>query len=287
MKNLLLLFLCVLSLAAAPYAQTNGVAKTVSDNELWRQVEVIRTTHGVPHIRAENLRAAGYALAWMQCEDYGTATPMEILKASGKWASVAGYERIENEYIVLRQRERTMQSYHLLSKEVRDVYEGFAAGVNRYIELHPEEFPANMPKDFTGRDVAATEMVLLSVRKVRAFLNRLNPPANPERPVPSANDEGLAEGPDDRSNAWAFAPSRTKSGKAILMRNPHLAWSAGYYEAQMTVPGVVDFYGDFRIRGPFLVIGGFNRLRRWRTPKKCPDLHGDLADDSVPDKPGH
>ena len=31
--------------------------------ELWRQVEIIRTAHGVPHIRAENLRAAGYALA--------------------------------------------------------------------------------------------------------------------------------------------------------------------------------------------------------------------------------
>ena len=34
-------------------------------SELWRQVEVIRTAHGVPHIRAENLRAAGYALAWV------------------------------------------------------------------------------------------------------------------------------------------------------------------------------------------------------------------------------
>ena len=61
------------------------------------------------------------------------------------------------------------------------------------------------------------------------------------------------------SNAWAFAPSRTKSGKAILLRNPHLAWTAGYYEAHMTVPGVVDFYGDFRIGGPLIVIGGFNR----------------------------
>lgn len=28
--------------------------------ELWRQVEIVRTAHGVPHIRAENLKAAGY-----------------------------------------------------------------------------------------------------------------------------------------------------------------------------------------------------------------------------------
>jgi acyl-homoserine lactone acylase PvdQ len=54
---------------------------------------------------------------------------------------------------------------------------------------------------------------------------------------------------EEGSNAWAFAPSRTKSGKAILLRNPHLAWNSGYYEGHMTVPGVLDFYGDFRIGG--------------------------------------
>ncbi len=64
---------------------------------------------------------------------------------------------------------------------------------------------------------------------------------------------------DEGSNAWALAPSRTRSGRAILLRNPHLAWTAGYYEAHVTVPGVLDFYGDFRIGGPLIVIGGFNR----------------------------
>ena len=48
-------------------------AAPVPDTELWRDVEVIRTAHGVPHIRAANLRAGGYALAWVQCEDYGRA----------------------------------------------------------------------------------------------------------------------------------------------------------------------------------------------------------------------
>lgn len=48
--------------------------------ELWRQVEIIRTAHGVPHIRAENLRAAGYALAWLQSEDYGPRTAMNVIE---------------------------------------------------------------------------------------------------------------------------------------------------------------------------------------------------------------
>lgn len=147
-----------------------------AQHQLWRQVEVIRTAHGVPHIRAENLRAGGYALAWLQCEDYGVTTPMEILEASGRFASVEGYTRIESDFLILRHRERTLKNYASLSKDVRDVYEGFAAGVNRYIELHRDQFPANMPSDFTGQDVAATEMIPMSTRKVRNFLNKINPP---------------------------------------------------------------------------------------------------------------
>jgi acyl-homoserine-lactone acylase len=146
-----------------------------SSKELWRQVEIIRTEHGVPHIRAENLRAAGYALAWVQCEDYGpSATPMSILQASGRRASVEGAEFVEPDFFILRHRERTLKNYGLLSRDVREIYEGFAAGVNRYIEMHRSEFPSSMPADFTAMDIAATEIIPFSTRKVRNFVNRLN-----------------------------------------------------------------------------------------------------------------
>ncbi|MBP6002319.1 MAG: penicillin acylase family protein [Pyrinomonadaceae bacterium] len=252
--------------------QGRAVAPTT---ELWRQVEVIRTAHGVPHIRAENLRAAGYALAWLQSEDYGSETAMNVLKASGRWAYVEGYTRIESDFVAQRKRAEMSGKYVLLSKDVRDVYEGFAAGLNRYIALHPGNFPSLMPSDLTGFDVASTEIILPSVRKIRNFLNRMDPPANAaERPLEASQEEGdtEAEGPDDGSNAWAFAPNRTKSGKAILLRNPHLQWTAGYYEAHMTVRGVLDFYGDFRIGGPFAVIGGFNRYLGWSTTNNAQDL---------------
>jgi acyl-homoserine-lactone acylase len=95
------------------------------------------------------------------------------------------------------------------------------------------------------------------------------------------------ESPDDGSNTWAFSPSRTKSGKAILLRNPHLQWTAGYYEAHITVPGIVDFYGDFRIGGPFAVVGGFNRYLGWSTTNNSQDLDEIYALDVDPSKPDH
>ncbi len=239
--------------------------------ELWRQVEVIRTAHGVPHIRAENLRAAGYALAWLQSEDYGQQTALRLLGANGRAAMMLGSDSIDSDFAALRNRSRAIETYHLLDQETRDVYEGFAAGVNRYIELNPTEFPPNMQADFSGVDVATLDVSGPSAAKIRTFLNSLNPPSTPARPDSTDNDEG-EQNPDDGSNTWAFAPSRTKSGKAILMRNPHLSWTAGYYEAHLTVPGVVDFYGDFRIGGPFAVIGGFNRDLGWSTTNNRNDL---------------
>jgi acyl-homoserine-lactone acylase len=259
--------------------------------ELWRQVEIIRTAHGVPHIRAENLRAAGYALAWLQSEDYGSRTAMNVLEAKGQWAQVTGSrDHIESDFLAQGLRNRVIQTYHLLDQETRDVYDGFAAGLNRYIELHPAEFPPHMPRDFSGYDVAADDAGGPSYRKARAFLAKINPSPSPTPTLErSSSNEGVADpvNSDEGSNAWAFAPSRTKSGKAILLRNPHLAWTAGYYEAHVTVPGVVDFYGDFRIGGPFTVVGGFNRYLGWSTTNNSQDLAEVYALDVDPKTADH
>ena len=266
------------SILAQEKAVTLPVANSdqVSTIELWRQVEIIRTAHGVPHIRAENLRAAGYALGWLQSEDYGSRTAINVLEARGQLAILAGsHDNIESDFLAQPLRNRMIQTYHLLDQDTRDIYDGFAAGLNRYIDLHPTEFPSQMPNDFSGYDVAATDAVGPSIRKARAFLAKINPSPSPTpiaTPTPTpAISEGL-DYRDEGSNAWAFAPSRTKSGRAILLRNPHLGWNAGYYEAHVTVPGVLDFYGDFRIGGPFSVVGGFNRYLGWSTTNNNPDL---------------
>lgn len=277
MKNL---FLFVFTLLL-PLVPASG--QRAAPGEPWQRVEVIRTAKGVPHIRGKDLYAAGYALAWVQSEDYGNQTGMRLLSASGRWASVAGPERIESDFSVRRLRANAESRYASLSKNVRDVYEGFAAGINRFIKLHPAEFPAGMPSDFTGFDVLATELAPPSPQKIRNFLNQR--PGRAEEDPTTMDEQG--EEPDEGSNAWALAPSRTKSGRAILLRNPHLRWTAGYYEAHMTVPGVVDFYGDFRIGGPFGVIGGFNRHLGFSTTNNSQDLDEIYALDADRAKPDH
>src|SRR5450830_979834 len=248
--------------------------------ELWRQVEIVRTAQGVPHIRAENLRAAGYALAWLQLEDYGPRTAMQILREAGRMGLVFGRDSMEQDFTAQRARTRAIESYPRLEPNTRDIYDGFALGLDRYIALHPGEYPATMPTDFTGYDVLAGDMGKPTYAMVRRFLSKLDPKQFPPEPSRrGAPGEGDEERTRDNvgSNAWAFAPSRTKSGKAILLRNPHLAWNSGYYEVQLTVPGVVDFYGDFRIGGPLVGIGGFNKDLGWSTTNNDPELNAIYA----------
>ena len=245
------------------------------------QVEVLRTTHGVPHIRAENLKAAAYALAYVQLEDYGPRVAYALVRAQGQMGRWFGHDSIDGDYPARLAHDIAVRQYPTLDQNTRDVYEGFAAGANRYVELHPEEFFPGFNPQFTGYDVAAKDVELASPTAARRFLARMEPemPRRARRPPPSNEPpEGYPDdSPDYGSNAWAFAPSRTKSGRAILMRNPHLSWDAGYYEAQITVPNVLEWYGDFRIGGPFSVVGGFNHDLGFATTNNAPDLNAIYA----------
>jgi acyl-homoserine-lactone acylase len=268
-----LVFVCLLSAAAAAGADAQLAVALPAADRFASQVEVTRTAYGIPHIRAENLAAGAYAMAFVQLEDYGPSVAMGLLRARGGLAMVFGRDSISGDFTGRRRYAEAVAKFHTLDPDIRDVYEGFAAGVNRYMELHPDEFPARMRPDFTAFDVLARETTA-------------GPAQIPQRLSQALAREGDPAA-DAGSNAWAFAPSRTRSGRAILLRNPHLAWTAGYYEAHLTVPGVIDFYGDFRIGGPLVGIGGFNRDLGWATTNNDPVLRAIYALDAAPGLADH
>ena len=148
-----------------------------------------------------------------------------------------------------------------------------SAGVNAYLVLHEAEFPASVAPDFTGHDAAALWVDETTESKIRRF--RAGQAARR-----AAQDSLTAL--DRGSNAWAFGPGRTTSGRAILLRNPHLSWDAGYYEVHVTVPGVINFYGDCRVGHPLYYTGGFNEHLGWATTNNDPDLEEVYALDVDP-----
>lgn len=229
------------------------------EHTLARQVEIRRTTYGVPHIRAQNFKALGYALGYVQMEDYGQLVPHFLVNTRGELAREFGRDSIEADFRNRANWLDATRSFPLLDTDTRDVYEGFAAGVNDYIRLHRTEFASWIEPNFTAIDALATDMELPSERSMRRMLRR-----EAARGSVPADERG--------SNAWALAPARTTSGKAILLRNPHLDWDAGYYEVHLTIPGVLDFYADIQIGGPFRTVGGFNARLGWATTNNNPDI---------------
>lgn len=291
--------------ATAPRV-AKGLPRSLRPQALAGRVEIRRTAYGVPHILAEDLAAAAFGLAYCQLEDYGIEVVRRLIEGRGEAAKYFGRGELEGDFARRLAYARAVETYRLLDRDTRDVMEGFAAGVNHYIALHPGEFPEWVKPDFTAYDVAARDVGGANWGAARAFLGRMGVAARASA-LPGGAGEGGNGGPvarasgagsegawdsiqfaeDGGSNAWAFAPARTKSGRAILLRNPHLAWTAGYYEAHLTVPGKLNFYGDFRIGGPFGIIGGFNEVLGWSTTNNDPDLDViyELAAD--PERPHH
>jgi acyl-homoserine-lactone acylase len=247
--------------------------------ELAREVVVQRTDYGVPHVTAPSVRHIGFGLAYVQAEDHGSRVFEGLIGARGHAALLTGTrENIESDFIAQQKYERAVATYSELEADVRAMMEGFAEGVNHYLALHPEEAPAGVSLDFTGVDVHALTIGWHDVGRARRFVREMTGEGELETEP--------AQHPDDGSNAWALAPARTRSGRAILLRNPHLSWDAGYYEAHITVPGVLDFYGDFRVGGLFGIIAGFNTFLGWATTNNAPDLsviYRVELDDKAPD----
>jgi len=245
----------------------------------YEDILIRRTEYGVPHIKASSLHDVTFGLAWCELEDYGERVVYALLAARGDAALVDGYEAIDADFIRQQGYQRTQETYFLLDQDTRDMYEGFAAGVNLYLKTFPDEFPRYSLFTFTGYDVAAATVRITTYGSANRFLNHLK--------EQKAREDSVMALQEDGSNAWAFAPERTKSGNAILLRNPHLSWAAGYYEAHLTVDGKLNFYGDFRIGGLFAIIGGFNDHLGWSTTNNYPDLNEIYAFDIDPDKPDH
>jgi acyl-homoserine-lactone acylase len=261
--------------AAALILQTVACAGTLRPTPgelppLAQQAEIRRTGHGVPHILAENLQAAAFALAWVQLEDHGEGIIRGMHAARGRLAEVEGESRIDSDVRMRQRHARAVATFPLLQQDTRDIYIGFAEGINQYIRVHRGQLPEWMRPDFMPEDILARDIVWPTEGALESFRRRLLADSTSARVMaagghedPDAGDPNPGGGdpqyPENvGSNAWALAPERTTSGHAILLRNPHLGWTAGYYEAHLRVPGKLDFYGDFRIGGPFTVIGGFN-----------------------------
>ena len=62
-------------------------ADSAAEAAVAARVEIVRTAFGVPHIFAQDLEAMGFALGWVQLEDWGHPTAVNLVKPRGDYAT--------------------------------------------------------------------------------------------------------------------------------------------------------------------------------------------------------
>ena len=150
-------------------------------------VRILRDEWGVPHIFGKTDAEVAYGLAYAHAEDDFATMQGVLLASRGKLASVFGKDAAPNDYMVqlLRIGEVVETGYPKLSADTRALCEAYAAGMNRYAALHPEQAHAEL------YPVRGQDLVAGFVHKVPLFFGidkALKKILEPTLPPTSANN---------------------------------------------------------------------------------------------------
>jgi acyl-homoserine-lactone acylase len=240
---------------APPPAQSDRGPSTAAVHA--QGVEILWDTWGVPHVFAGDAPGAAYGFGWAQMHSHGNA----ILRLYGL-ARGRGAEYWDERYLGSDRLVRTLgipsfgaAALAAQTPEHRRLLEAFAAGVNAYAAAHPEALDAAV------RSVLPVEPadVLAHVQRLLFTFAALTG----NRPALTGMD-GLPTGAVPGSNSWAIGPSRSASGHAMLLQNPHLPWGEPFmrfYEAHLVAPGL-DVYGATLLGVPAFAVA-FNESLGW------------------------
>jgi len=240
----------------------SGCSNPPTDQASGEQTEILWDTWGVPHIFANNNSSLFYALGWAQARSHGNLILRLYGQARGRGAEYWGeaYLSTDRWTRTMGIPQRTAGWYEAQSGEWKQYLDAFAQGINDYTGEHPDqisdEVEAVLP--VSGRDVLAhgQRVMLLSFITSPALPRTINRRWNPGQ---TASLPATTPG----SNGWAIGPSRSASGNALLLGNPHLPWSNLYlfYEAHLKTREM-NSYGSTLVGMPVLTIA-FNDYLGW------------------------
>ncbi len=215
-----------------------------------QSTEILWDSWGVPHIFAKNKAELFRAFGWSQMHSHGNLILELYAKSRGRAAEYWGADYLQNDQLVHTMRFPEMASRWVKEQkpEMQAYLVEFVAGINAYAEAHPETIEAKNKTilPVQPEDVMAHYLFVIYTRFV------------------GGDELGRAQRWGRKgSNTYAIAPSRSASGKAMLVQNPHLPWFGEFlfYEAHLNAPGV-NLYGATLIGFPTVGIG-FNDKLGW------------------------
>ncbi|MFH6934945.1 penicillin acylase family protein [Flavobacterium sp. FlaQc-30] len=253
-----LLFCCISMFAFSQNLSKKEIAKL---EETAQKVTIIRDNWGIPHIYGKTDAAAVFGLMYAQCEDDFKRVEMNYIEKLGRLSEIKGQSVLYNdlEIKLLIDINEAKTDYKNAAPWLKKLLDSYADGINFYLYKHPEVKPLLLthfepwfPLLWTDGSIGAISTADLSVGELKAFYSGSN-----EKTAYVEREKNVQTG----SNGFAFAPSKTASGNAILYINPHTTF---YFrpEVQVSSEEGLNAYGAVTW-GQFFIYQGFNENCGW------------------------
>ncbi|WP_246180405.1 penicillin acylase family protein [Marinobacter changyiensis] len=266
------------------------------------EATIRRTTNGVPHVKAENLKSVAFGAGYAQAQDNVCLLAEAFVKARSERAKYFGPGpgdiHIINDFSYKIQDIRTGAAAEIsnLTDESRALIEGFTDGYNKYVaETDPADLALECrnqpwvfeisPVDLYAHYRIVGQNASGALFATGAVFAAVPPGVSPTpTPVLAANDNvnkldlervvanarSMASEREDyadtglASNAWGIGKDLTEQGRGALLANPHFPYTGHrrLYQVQMTVPGYLNINGA-GLLGTAIPLINFNENLAW------------------------
>jgi acyl-homoserine-lactone acylase len=223
MKRALLIVIAI-SLVV-PFAAQSNTARAGDEATIYRD------EYGIPHVFAQTLEAASFAVGYAQAEDRLEELLKNYRKANGTMSEVFGPEYYRSDLIqrMWRHSEISREKYNQVSPKMRACIEAYQEGIKLFMREHPEQVPS------WAQEIHPWDVIALGRYIIWGW------------PLGEAGGDLQRGGiqPDPvayrGSNEMLIAPNRTAMNAPIAVIDPHLSW-----------------YGEFRFYEVRIYVGDYN-----------------------------
>lgn len=246
------------------------------------------TSHGIPHVLADDLPSASYGQGWAFARLNACLLADQVLKVRSERASMLGPGEDDAHVksdLVLKLLEvyanaeagvAELQARREDGDEEADqrlaIVEAYARGYNDYVAAHADRLPCGQEpwlRPVSVEDLFAHYIevgMLASSRQAHDLIWAARPPGSANLEPSDEPDTTLADLRANRpgSNGWGIGRDRSHNGRGMLVANPHFPWEGELklYESHIRVPGQLDVYGA-SLMGVVGVLIGFNPDVAW------------------------
>ena len=187
-RRLILALSLALTLGACHRGDDDDAAPPPPETASRINVELARTTHGVPHVRADDFRSLGYGLAYAYAQDNVCMFADSLLTVRGErslffggearapkrtadeYGAASGFMDLKNEdsdfffkgYLDL---DQLRANYAAGAQEPRDILQGYVEGYNRYLKDYTGKLPAACANAKWVRPITLDDMYLVMAEK--------------------------------------------------------------------------------------------------------------------------